>query len=379
MIVPPSKSQKLILHVVYSFGVGGLENVIVQLVNRLPRGQYRHAILALSTITDFRNRIERDDVEFIALNKPPGHAFGLYPEIFRIFRKLKPDVVHTCNLAALEVQPLAWLAGVPNRVHAEHGLEMSDAKSYARQRLLRRVYKYFVTRQIAVSEKLFDYLHKEVGISRHSLKLIANGVDTEVFAPRAPTSGEANGIPFVKGKHWIVGSVGRLEHIKNQTFLARAFVLLVQRHPEYHDNLRLAIVGEGRLKPQIIEILSKGNVAHLAWLPGERSDIPSVMSNLDCFVLPSYSEGTSCTLQEAMASNLAVVATAVGGTPALIQSGVNGTLVQPDDDEALAAAIHAYFTNAELARNHGNKARQQAERDFSIASMIAQYEEILGV
>lgn len=379
MITSPQNSQKLVLHVVYSFGVGGLENVIVQLVNRMSQGQCRHAILALSTITDFRNRIERDDVEFIALNKKPGHAFGLYPEIFRIFRKLKPDVVHTCNLAALEVQPLAWLAGVPKRVHAEHGLEMSDANSHARQRLLRRLYKFFVTRQIAVSEKLFDYLHKEVGVSRRSLKLIANGVDTEMFAPSDPSSRRADNIPFVKGTYWIVGSVGRLESIKNQIFLARAFVLLLQRHPACRYNLRLAIVGEGRLKPQIIEILNEGNVADLAWLPGERNDIPAIMSNLDCFVLPSYSEGTSCTLQEAMASNLAVVATAVGGTPALITNGLNGTLVQPDDDEALAAAIHAYYTNADLARSHGDKARQQAERDFSIASMIEQYEEIFGV
>ena len=379
MIAPTQNSQKLILHVVYSFGVGGLENVIVQLVNRLPRGQFRHVILALSTITDFRNRVERDDVEFIALNKPPGHAFGLYPEIFRLFRKLKPDVIHTCNLAALEVQPLAWLAGIRNRVHAEHGLEMSNAKSYGRHRFLRRIYKFFVSRQIAVSEKLFDYLKREIGVPEQSLTLIANGVDTVLFSPREPGSIDAGDMSFAKGRHWTVGSVGRLEHIKNQLFLARAFVLLVQNHPECRESLRLAIVGEGRLKSQIIEILNDGQVIDLAWLPGERNDIPDILANLDCFVLPSYSEGTSCTLQEAMASSLAVVATAVGGTPALIESGSNGTLVQPDDDEALAVAIHAYCSDAALAGKHGSLARQQAEKDFSIASMIQQYEEVFGV
>jgi sugar transferase (PEP-CTERM/EpsH1 system associated) len=368
----------LILHVVYSFGVGGLENVIVQLVNRLPKGECRHVILALSTITDFRNRVDRDDVEFIALNKPPGHAYGLYPEIFRLFRKLKPDVIHTCNLAALEVQPLAWLAGIPNRVHAEHGLEMTNAKSYGRQKFLRRLYKFFVSRQIAVSEKLFEYLRREVGVPVQSLKLIANGVDTVMFSPKRIDSTDSGDMPFAKGKHWTVGSVGRLEHIKNQLFLARAFVLLVQNHPECRESLRLAIVGEGRLKPQIIEILNKGQVMDLAWLPGERNDIPDILANLNCFVLPSYSEGTSCTLQEAMASSLAVVATAVGGTPALIKNGSNGTLVQPDDDEALAAAIHAYYSDAALARSHGCQARQQAERDFSIVSMIQQYEEVFG-
>ena len=213
MTALPQNPQKLILHVVYNFGVGGLENVIVQLVNRLPRDQYKHAILALSTITDFRDRINRDDVEFIALNKPPGHAFSLYPEIFRVFRKLKPDVVHSCNLAALEIQPLAWLAGIRNRVHAEHGLEMSNTKSYARHRLLRRFYKFFVSRQIAVSEKLYYYLKNEIGVPEQSLKLIANGVDTSMFLPREPDSTDSGGMPFAKGQQWTVGSVGRLEHI----------------------------------------------------------------------------------------------------------------------------------------------------------------------
>jgi sugar transferase (PEP-CTERM/EpsH1 system associated) len=375
---PPENPQKLILHVVYSFGVGGLENVIVQLVNRLPRGQYKHAILALSTVTDFRDRIKRDDVEIIALNKPPGHAFSLYPEIFRLFCKLKPDVVHTCNLAALEIQPLAWLTGIRNRVHAEHGLEMSNAKSDSRRRLLRRFYKFFVSRQIAVSEKLFDYLKNEIGVPEESLKLIANGVDTTIFLPRELGSSDSFDMPFAKGQQWTVGSVGRLEHIKNQVFLARAFVLLIQRHPECRGNLRLAIVGEGRLKAQIAEILKEGQVLELAWLPSERNDIPDILANLDCFVLPSYSEGTSCTLQEAMASSLPVVATAVGGTPALIENGINGTLVQPDDDEALATAIYGYYINTGLAKSHGKKAREQAERDFSIESMIQQYESVFN-
>jgi glycosyltransferase involved in cell wall biosynthesis len=79
-----------------------------------------------------------------------------------------------------------------------------------------------------------------------------------------------------------------------------------------------------------------------------------------------------------MVSSLVVVVIVVGGTPTLIKNSNNRTLVQPDDDKALATAIHAYYSDAALAKSHGCQARQQAERDFSIVSMIQQYEEVFG-
>src|SRR5574343_1765859 len=114
-------TRRHIVHIVYSFSIGGLENVIVQLINGLPADEFEHTVLSLTTISDFKTRITRPDVKFIALNKPPGHAIPLYPKIYRLLRQLKPDVVHTCNLAALEIIPIAWLAGVKTRIHAEHG------------------------------------------------------------------------------------------------------------------------------------------------------------------------------------------------------------------------------------------------------------------
>ena len=105
--------RRRVVHVVYSFSIGGLENVIVQLINRLPADEFEHIVLSLTTISDFKDRITQPGVQFIALNKPSGHAIPLYPRIYKLLRQLKPDVVHTCNLAALEIAPLAWLARVP--------------------------------------------------------------------------------------------------------------------------------------------------------------------------------------------------------------------------------------------------------------------------
>ena len=117
----------LIVHIVYRFGVGGLENGVVNLINRLPAQSWRHAVLSLTDIDPgFAARVEREDVKYIALGKGPGHAFALYPKLFRLLRELRPAIVHTRNLAALEASVPAWAAAVPTRVHGEHGRDVGD-------------------------------------------------------------------------------------------------------------------------------------------------------------------------------------------------------------------------------------------------------------
>ncbi len=366
--------RRRVLHVLYRFDIGGLENVIVQLINRLPPDRFEHAVMALTEVTSFRQRVTRNDVEFIALDKPPGHAFALYPRIHRFMRAWHPDVVHTCNLAALEVTPLAWLAGVPTRVHAEHGWDVSDPVGASRKnQLIRRVYKHFVNHYVTVSKDLARYLTGPVGITANKVSLIPNGVDTDVFRPAQNVKEGIAGCPFAANQCWLVGTVGRLQTVKNQIALARAFVLLMERHPAARRDVRLLIIGEGAARAQIEAILSQGGVADLAWLPGAREDVAVILRALSCFVLPSFAEGTSCTLQEAMAAALPVVATAVGGTPDLVQDGVTGTLIEADDDSALADALWHYYANPALAAEYGNSGRERIVAGYALDGMVARY------
>lgn len=372
----PAIRQRRIVHVVYSFSIGGLENVIVQLINRLPVGDFTHVLVSLTTISDFKNRITRPDVEFVELHKPPGHAFALYPRIFQLLRRLKPDVVHTCNLAALEITPLAWLAGVPLRVHAEHGWDAHDPNgSNPRYRLLRKIYKPFVSHYVAVSQDLDNYLAQHIGVSPKRHSLIANGVDTELFAPApdAKTPLPLSGCPFDSGQHWMVGTVGRLQTVKNQPLLAKAFVHLLRQHPEARDRVRLVIVGEGPLRAQVEQVLSEAGISELAWLAGARNDVAAVMQTLSCFVLPSQAEGTSCTLQEAMACALPVVATAVGGTPDVVDEGVTGYLVPSDDVNALADALWRSYSQPDTIRSFGRAGRAKAVAKYGLGATVERY------
>lgn len=373
-------TRRHIVHVVYSFSIGGLENVIVQLINGLPADEFEHTVLSLTTISDFKTRITRPDVRFIALNKPPGHAIPLYPKIYRLLRQLKPDVVHTCNLAALEIVPIAWLAGVKTRIHAEHGWDAHDPNgTNPRYQKLRKLYKPFVSHYIAVSKDLDNYLGRAIGIPAHTKSLIANGVDTERFSPAPSKPAPAvEGCPFPPGKFWLIGTVGRLQTVKNQPYLARSFVRLLQKYADATRQIRLIIVGDGPLRQEVEQTLSEGQVAEYAWLAGARSDIPDILRMLDCFVLPSQTEGTSCTLQEAMATGLPSIATAVGGTPDLISPARAGRLISIDNENEFAEAIWETFINSKETRHQASSSRQFALNHFSLQGMLDQYRELFS-
>lgn len=369
--------RRRIVHVVFSFAVGGLENVIVQLINRLPADRFEHVVLSLTTISDFRSRIQQPDVRFIELRKPPGHAVPLYPRIYRLLRELRPEVLHTCNLAALEIAPLAWLARVPLRIHAEHGWDAHDPLGQnPRYQRLRKLYRPFVSHYVAVSKGLDDYLGEKVGVEPARRTLIANGVDTDVFAPGPLVA--VPGCPFAPGRHWLVGTVGRLQTVKNQPLLAQAFVRLLREHPLAAQRTRLVVVGEGPLRQQVEAILKEAGVQHLAWLPGSRDDVAAVLRMLDCFVLPSLAEGTSCTLQEAMASGVPAVATAVGGTPDLVEEGVTGHLVPSGDEAALADGIWRCLEHPERSQAMGRVARERARSRFGMDAMVRPYERLFS-
>ena len=174
------------VHIVYRFDVGGLENGVVNLINRMT--DWRHAVVALTEAEPaFRARVQRDDVSFMSLHQPPGHGYKTYPALLRVLRQLQPHVVHTRNLAALEMQVAAWWAGVPLRVHGEHGRDAEDPDGRSRKhQWLRRLYRPFVHHYVALSRDLDAYLVDTLGFSRRAVTQIFNGVDIDRFAPTAP-------------------------------------------------------------------------------------------------------------------------------------------------------------------------------------------------
>ena len=241
-------ARPLVAHVMYRFDIGGLENGVVNLINHMPSESFRHFVISLTEVTDFHKRVVRDDVEFIALGKPPGHVFWIYPQLFKLFRRLRPAIVHSRNLAAMEVVVPALLAGVKVRIHSEHGRDVDDLDgSSKKHQWLRRMYAPFVTQFIALSKDLENYLTSKVGVKQGKVVQIYNGVDTNRFYP-ATTRGSIPGCPFDASTCWLFGTVGRMQAVKDQLTLARAFVRMIEIAPEQRDRARLVMIGDGPLR-----------------------------------------------------------------------------------------------------------------------------------
>jgi len=363
------------MHVVYRFDVGGLENGVVNLINRMPESRFRHAVVALTEcVPTFCERIEREGVPFISLHKPPGHALRLYPRLFQLFRAHRPQIVHTRNLAALEAQVPAWLAGVRGRVHGEHGWDMSDPLGLnPKFRLVRRLYGPFVKRYVALSGHLEAYLTERVGIEPQRVQRICNGVDIERFSPRNCANARLTGSPFIDPELCIFGTVGRLQTVKDQLNLVQAMALARARGGERARHMRLIIAGEGPLRAEIEALIRAEGLEQVVWLAGERKDVPDVMRGLDVFVLPSQAEGISNTILEAMASGLPVLATRVGGNDELVVEGESGLLVPGENSVALADKMLCYAADASLRRRHGVAGRARVEDGFSLDGMVERY------
>jgi sugar transferase (PEP-CTERM/EpsH1 system associated) len=363
-----------IVHIVHRFDTGGMENGMVNLFNSLSPERFRHTVVALTDYSDFRQRITAQPVAFHALHRAPGNGLGWTLRLWKLLRQLKPDLVHTRNLAALEAQFVAAAAGICATVHGEHGRDVFDLYGQNwKYNLLRRAAQPLVSNYIAVSRDLETWLRLTIGVPPRKLHQIYNGVDSTAFHPRA--GGRPDVLPsgFADASSVIFGSVGRMVEVKDYPAFTRAFIQMVQQQPERADRARLVIVGEGAARATCQSLLQQAGLAHLAWLPGERHDIAAIMQALDVFVLPSKNEGISNTILEALASGLPVIATAVGGNVELVDTAVNGMLVQPGNVADMAQALLGYLAHPAWMAEQGRQARRMAEQRYSIQAMAEAY------
>ncbi len=369
-----ARSVPLVAHIVHGLRAGGLENGLVNLINGMPTERYRHAVICLKDYDHFAERIERDDVPLLALDKREGKDPALYVRLWRALRQLRPDIVHTRNLAALEAQIPAWLTGVAARIHGEHGRDMDDLTGANRRyRRMRRMVRPLVHHYIPLSRDLEVYLRDAVGVSPERVTRITNGVDVERFQP---DPGAREQLLSATGWHAgdvIAGWVGRMEPVKNPLALIEALTHLRDGNPAGERRLRLGLVGDGSQYEAVARAVQEAGLERDVWLPGSRNDVPELLAGLDVFALPSFAEGISNTVLEAMAAGVAVVATDVGGNAELIAPEESGVLIPAGDPSALAEALARYRDDPVIVANHGVAARARAVEHFSIDAMVSAY------
>lgn len=373
--------SSLVAHIIYELGTGGLENGLVNIINRMPSERYQHVIICLTHATDFSNRIMAPNVTVIELNKKSGHDFSVYWRLQKIIWKLNPDIVHTRNLAALEMQALTILTLGTKRVHGEHGRDIYDLDGKnKRYNQFRKFMSLFVHQYTVVSKDLEKWLNTTVNIPSNKIKQIYNGVDVSKFHPA-----KLKTLQLLPDNHHvegaiIVGTVGRIAEVKDQSTLLKAFNVLIKNNPQLSHRLRLIIIGDGPLYNLLRDEVSSLNLVDNVWLPGDRNDIPELLRLMDIFVLPSLNEGISNSVLEAMATGLPVIATKVGGNPELVDEKT-GCLVTVGDYNGLASALNDLVNDQEKMNAMGSagfeKIQNKFDWDRTVANYLKIYDELL--
>ncbi|MFT7266027.1 MAG: sugar transferase (PEP-CTERM/EpsH1 system associated) [Halioglobus sp.] len=371
---PAEAVSPLIAHIIYALGTGGLENGLVNIINRMPAHRYRHAIICLTDADDFASRITIQGVQVVQLHKKPGHDIRVYWCLWKTLRSLRPAIVHSRNLAALEMQAIAFFLPGVKCVHGEHGRDMHDLDGSNRKyNLLRKVLQPLIHRYIAVSKDLSCWLEAVVGIRSDKIQHIYNGVDTDRFFP-VNQKNDKLAIPnFLDEDSIVIGAVGRLAEVKNQRCLIQAVDLILKAHPELAGSLKVILVGDGPMSNELHQLVETLALSNAIWLPGDRQDIPELLQLMDIFVLPSLAEGISNTVLEAMATGLPIVATNVGGNPELVEEGHNGLLVEVDDPQQLADALYLLLSDQNLRKKMGGNSLEKVRKVFNWENTVSGY------
>jgi len=355
-----------ILHVLHAFSAGGLENGVVNLINGSPE-HFVHELCLLSRKGEFTDRLTRP-VLVHEMNKSAGNGMRIILQLRELFRTCNADIIHTRNWAAFDGVMAACLAPRPVLIHGEHGRDISDPFGQIyRRNLARRVLAFRAKKFVAVSRELYTWLKRTVRIPPNKLTFIPNGVDMDRFSPGRDSKLRAE--LGIGEDEFVIGSVARLDPVKNHIGLIQAVQLLQHRGCP----VRLVIVGDGPLRAEIECCLRRSSFTYEPVLLGYRPDVERIYRMFDIFVLNSFAEGMSNTLLEAMASELPVICTAVGGNAELVTHGRTGILVPAGADQTLADAIEQYLISPHDRKSYAADARRFAVNTFSIRRMIDAY------
>jgi sugar transferase (PEP-CTERM/EpsH1 system associated) len=354
-----------VMHVVHALQPGGMEFGVVKLVNGLDRGRVQSSICSTVPAVGSMKSLVSPDVPVFELGRRPGTDPKLVLDLYRLFRRERPDVVHTHAWGTLiEGLAAARLARVPQVVHGEHGT--LQLRGY--QRWIQRRAWSAADKVLAVSTRLAERMAAETGFPLPRIHTIRNGVDLTRFG-RMSRAVARDRLSLPPGA-LVIGALGRLVPVKNHAALIEAARLL---RDEGADTT-VIIAGEGPLRGELEGLAASAGLADRVTFLGHRTDPEVVLAALDVFVLPSISEGLPNTVLEAMATGLPSVVSRVGGADELIEPGVTGVLVAPGDPAALARALGTLIRDEGLRRVMGTAARLRTESEFTLAGMIRRYE-----
>ncbi len=354
-----------IAHTETSLGWGGQEIRILTEMEALRRRGHRLLLAAPQRSQVFAQARARG-FELLALDDRKWKLPAAVLRLAHWFKAERVDVV--CPHSSRD----GWraglagrLAGVPLIVRARH-FEVPIASRW----VSRVVYQALADQLVTTSPKITEQFRREFGFTEARVSTIPTGIDLDVFSP-AGIRAEFPARPGQAG--WpLVGLVAVLRQAKGHVTLVRA----ARRLHDQGFPVRLLLVGDGPSKRPIEEEIAKLQFHEAVQFTGHRSDVPAILRALDVLAIPSWHEGIPQIALQALACQIPVVGSDVGGIPSVIEAGVTGRIFAVGDDAALAMAIRETCENHAATRAMQERGRTQVEERHGVEQMADAVEQL---
>lgn len=364
-----------IVHVVENLDRGGLERTVVDLIASQRDAGHECRVICLFKLGLLARELLASGVRVDACGKRPGLDLRALRRARALIRQSPDAVIHTHNAMAHYYAVLASL-GLPVkcRINTRHG--MGGRIRSGRQEWLYRQSLRGTDYAVAVCEAARQRFAADGMRPRRALLSVPNGIRLERFRPADDVARQSLvaelGLPT--GSR-IIGTVGRLQPVKDHALLLRAFAKVRVQVPE----AALVIVGDGPLRAALEAQAEQAGLSDAVRFMGDRHDVPRLLTGMEVFALTSTSEGYSVALLEACASSLPIVATDVGGNREIVRHGVNGRLVPSGDTAAIATALIALLRGGEQAAAMGRAGYAWAQAEASFRTMAERYHGLYDV
>jgi glycosyltransferase involved in cell wall biosynthesis len=347
--------------------IGGTETQAVELARRLDPKRYQVTIGCLRREGPLLDRLKGTPVEIMEVDMGGGidSPSGLLRivKLARYFRRQRIEILHAHDLwSNLIGMAAAMLARTPVTITSQR--DLSHDAWYGTYR--RRVLRFFQRRSSIVltnAKAIRDGLIAQDHLPPEKVCVVYNGVDLDRFGG-APD--RAHILPGTEGNKLIVLVGNMVTEVKGHPVLISAAAEVVKAHPK----TQFVLVGEGTKRADFEQqVKALGLQANFLFL-GRRSDVPAILACCDIAVLPSLAEGLPNAVLEYLAAGLPVVATALGGNLEIIQDGVTGLLVPPQDPQALASALNHLLSDEALADRIGTAGHDYVKQNFSFERLV---------
>jgi glycosyltransferase involved in cell wall biosynthesis len=366
------KKQR-VMHVALSLDIGGLETVIKELCQRLDSSRYTSEVLCLQGYDpDNVRELKAKDIPIHLMRKRHKFDLGYFFRVARLIRRQGIDVLHAHSGCFFYAAIFARLAGVKRFIYTAHGLPILNR---LQDRVEDNLAGMVCSAIVPVSAEIQEVLAKRMPTAKNIMVPILNGIDTDRFRPFVSEDERQNmltkyGLP--QGV-FLVGSVGRLDPIKNYPMLLRAFARLSENSSRPPH---LVLIGDGPCRQELEAQGKELGVSERVTSLGRQYRVWEILPLLDVFVLSSLTEGTSVALLEAQAGGVPAVVTDVGGNCIVVRHGVNGFVCALHDVQAMTLALEELRSDPCLARAMGEAARSWVLEEFDLNTMVRRYESL---